>query len=706
MGKKTQKNKPKAHSSRADRRPLKSTGADGADNAILEGIDNAQTWSITADFICEYFQLPDLTTRSGLKEIHAKFGTIQTKLDHAFLANKDNVKVTGGIVSVWAKMSADAILRTKLFKAGFLTRLKPLLDDSYTRHLALQALCNVTHHGGSEARREIAQLTPRLSELMREHSDDAKLLELATVTIAHAVGAVISVEESPTAKEFRELKIHNVLQDTIENIRKPIASNYMIDHALGLLSGATQHCYKDCKAIPSLMTFLVACLRSDDLTIRCNAIGALIRLNDAGSEPDIRYYDPQKMIAAVSRRFPQNLGDIMMQYGLDKCDTTIILRTTADFQKAMMKCAQDRDLYALGKTLSQLIVRTEFSVAEGMFQAFNERTGQYEAMDIGLPFEMWTDALPICANALREKGSPSDLDMADIVDLKYLIIKQRIPDVVMLGNKAIERNPNLAYAYYAIGLGGDSKHSLRSVKKGLKCKNITPFVRNYMLWRAVDHAGNLAVSFLMEAKAGGKDYSEGVAFLMSALEDAKTFIAEAPPDSRNMQIILNWYIILTIALQGPEISTNLAELDLARKKLETADQFGKFLGNPPKRTQMRLTQEMIFDLYPKAVEEWKDVIARFDTGGSEDKSISAEKAEDDLAAWLDDLKVDDDSPQPERCSHPKINTNSVALYRCSWCSNPSAVLRKCGGCSKTRYCDQGCQKSHWSEHKRVCKAPA
>ena len=47
---------------------------------------------------------------------------------------------------------------------------------------------------------------------------------------------------------------------------------------------------------------------------------------------------------------------------------------------------------------------------------------------------------------------------------------------------------------------------------------------------------------------------------MSAREDAKTFIAEAPPDNRHMQTMLNWYIILTIAIKGPELSEGLAEL--------------------------------------------------------------------------------------------------------------------------------------------------
>ena len=34
--------------------------------------------------------------------------------------------------------------------------------------------------------------------------------------------------------------------------------------------------------------------------------------------------------------------------------------------------------------------------------------------------------------------------------------------------------------------------------------------------------------------------------------------------------------------------------------------------------------------------------------------------------------------------HPRVNPNTVELYRCTWCKNPSAALRKCSGCGKTR----------------------
>ncbi|KAI0371333.1 hypothetical protein BV20DRAFT_1035333 [Pilatotrama ljubarskyi] len=709
--KKRSKNKPRTTSTASS-----STGHSGT-YTIPEGffadIDNAGTWRLLIDVLCDYLGLPDLGTRSGLKKVHMNFPDISKKLDTVYVAaqRRQNERLMGAVVGVWAKMCADAILRDKLFHEGLVSKVMPLVEYDSTRHMALNALSVVTHHGGVVARREIARKNPQLVRLIQAHPDDAKVLELATVTMAHATSAVLGDEDPPDSGLLKEIQVRNVLKTTIENIRKPIASHYMIDHAMGLLTSSTRHCPQDCKATPSMLTLLVACLRSANIITRCSALGGLIRFTESESEPDRQNFDPQRLISAVQRRFPDNLSDLMMDYGVERCDTTLTLKSTVDYQRAMMRAAQDHDLVALGRTLATLIQRTEFAIAEGMFQADGPR-GSRETIDIGLPFTMWTDSLPHCARALRARGTPADLDMADVLDLKFFIIRSRIPDAVSLGQRAVERNPELAYAYYAVSMGADHQLGLRAVKKGLKCKNITPFVRQYLLWRAIEHAGDLGVSTLQDARGEGSDHTEGIAFLMSAWEDTKTFTAEAPPDNRHMQTILNWYVILTIAIKGPELSEDLRELDAARRKLDISEQFMNTIGFTIKKTQMRLARQLILDLYPKAVKEWGAFIKRFDELDSrldKQRPLSSDEAEDELAAWLDNLKLEDGSElhaniHPHACSHPKISMNNVALYRCSWCGNPSAVLRKCGGCGKTRYCDGQCQKKHWPDHKAECKA--
>ena len=116
----------------------------------------------------------------------------------------------------------------------------------------------------------------------------------------------------------------------------------------------------------------------------------------------------------------------------------------------------------------------------------------------------------------------------------------------------------------------------------------------------------------------------------------------------------------------------------------------RFLGLTIKKTQIRLTRELVLNQYVKAAEEFGAFIRRFDdldSRADQQRPISSTQADDDLAAWLENLKLEngEDESEPHMCSHPRISTNNVELYRCSWCGNPSAVLRKCGGCGKTRY---------------------
>jgi hypothetical protein len=466
--------------------------------------------------------------------------------------------------------------------AGFLTRLMPLLDMPMCLHLALRALSNVTHHGGKEARAEIARHTPVLVKVIEDHPDDAKAAELVVATMSHAVDAVTgSSEDHPDQKLLRNLDISSILKLFVEAMHRPDASRYLINHALAFFAGSTLHCYKECKAYTPVLTCLVASLRSKDLTTRCASLGGLIRLHHHEAEAEPRHYDPQKAIAACQRGYPDHLVDILMNYGFTRGDVVVTLKTTADNQEAFMKCARDRDLYCLGLSLAQFILRTEFSVAKGTFQSQNPRTGAMENMDIGLPFTWWDDALPFCANAIRERGKANEEDLADILDIKYFISKGRIPDAIAHAKSAIARNPSNAYFYYAITLGKDGTAGLRAAKKGLKCKKTTPFVRFALLHRAVVHAGDMGIILLQTAVVGDNKWEEGVAFLTSAMDDAKMYVEEAPPDSRHMKNVLYWYILLTLAINGPEISEDLRELQVWPFQLSRNTRFTSICSRTP-----------------------------------------------------------------------------------------------------------------------------
>ena len=401
-----------------------------------------------------------------------------------------------------------------------------------------------------------------ISHSYQSYPHDIQVIELATVTMLHAICAVLFNNDKPDPKVLKLINLPTVLEVTLENMRKPISTYYMMNHAIPLLTSSTLHCPEICHNYPPILKFPAACLHSKDLTVCYTAMGGLIRLHHHEAKPERVFHDPQKLIDQVLKGFPDHIADIMMDYGLIQCNTYATLQATHDFQKAMMAVVQDHDLLTLGRTLAELIVRTEFSIAKGSFEAEDPRTGKREAFNTSLPFTLWTESLPVCASKLRQTGQASDVDLADILQIKFFIIWQNILDAVVKAKAAIDRNLDIAYWYYTISLGANDEDGLRFAKKGLQCKHITNFLKFAMLYRAVEHAGSLAVTKLQEASQGDKTWEEGYAFLTSALDDAKEFIQRAPPDSRHLQNMLNWYIILTITYKGPEISVQLDELQV------------------------------------------------------------------------------------------------------------------------------------------------
>ncbi|KAH7922908.1 hypothetical protein BV22DRAFT_1121170 [Leucogyrophana mollusca] len=517
----------------------------------------------------------------------------------------------------------------------------------------IQAVCSKTGYWGDDIQRtpsivsnimplidvpECGSLALRLLATVAYHGGDEVHLGIARQTPA----LLRVLQESPNDLTAAELVISTLAHATRPVIYFDEAPSDMVISVLN---------------IPTLVQLVTEFMRRPGAVL-----SALVRLEGLSSESDQRSGDPAKLGA----------------YAI------------AGNRRAFLQCAQDHDLHALGMSPAEIISRTEFSIVEGSFQYLNERTRQMEVMDVGLPFNMWTDALPHCAKAIRAKGRPGGENMAETLEVESHIIRSRVGDAVAMAKESIQRGPKFPYFYYVTTLGKNLEDGLRSAKKGLKCGVISPFIRVALMHRTVEIAGNLGVTRLQESRVGDKKWEEGIAFLTSALDDAKTYPTEAPPDARHVKDVLYWYICLTITVKGPEISIGLGELQGALRKLRAADEISTHLGTPPPRTQIRMTQQNIAQRYDApGVRDRRSVVARFDGLSPTDlqkQTISPVKAKYDLAAWLDEMDVESgEQSYPGRSSHPRFSVNTVALYRCSWCGNPSAVLRKCSGCEKMRW---------------------
>ncbi|EIW77014.1 hypothetical protein CONPUDRAFT_129170 [Coniophora puteana RWD-64-598 SS2] len=752
---------PKAHKkskSGAKRKPQTEASTQHANDLCID-VDDVLGWNALVDLLCERLELPDLSTRSGLKRVHADFDKISERLEDVYKANAANERILGGIISIYTLMCADSILRNKLFHQGLLAKLMPLISKAQSadcRRLAIRALTTITHHSGAEIHSEILLEAPALIKVLQEHTDDLVVAENGIATLAHAAGSIMNDittygESGPPAKYIRALRAPELLRVVVDAVRRPGATYQLIAHATELLQCLTLRCHRECRACEPAVALVVANLRSSDMFVRCCALGGLLRLEALSAEQDQRVSDPAKLMAGVRRGFPEHVSDAMVAYGPQRCEVTGMMQCAAVYQRAMVEYAgaRERDLHTLGATLADLVLRNEFSIAEGAFGTEDLRTGrQTMDEDLGLGFTRWVDALPLCAGALRVGKHPERADMADILQMKFYVIRQRVMDAVRLAEERIEKGGRThPYFFYVMTLGTDLTKGLRCAKKALRMGDgMTPFVRFALMHRAVEMAAHLGVERVLDSVVGNRAWEEGIAFLTSALDDAKAYVAQAPPDARHMKNVVYWYVCLMIAVKGPDLALNLNELEVrgcplvegcvpALQRLRIAEEIGTITGTPPPKTQLRLTMQNILRLYAPAHKEWGKVVRRCDAL-SEDVAaeearapLDEEKASGDFAAWLGELKLNGDGSdgdgdgdgsgvdghsdrfgayggggcRPRPHAHPKVAPNRVALYRCSWCGNPSAVLRKCSGCEKARYCDQKCQGLHWSSHKGACK---
>ncbi|THU83077.1 hypothetical protein K435DRAFT_734270, partial [Dendrothele bispora CBS 962.96] len=674
-------------------------------------IDNADGWNQIVNILCDFYKLPDLTTRGGLKKIHNNFDTIFKRLDTAYKKHLPNDRIRCAILGIYSKMAVDSILRDKLFDRGLLPKLLELLEIPQCLYPALRYLSSVAHHGSPKVYLELTKQYKILLNVLNDHSDDLIVCELAVAILSHTINGVhfkvdLNHKSSPQYKLMQTLDMPTILTTVTSAMKQPNATRYCLGHGETLISYSALFHSKAILSNPSALNFLVAGLRSAEWESRCMCLAGLLRLYRLDSEDDIRLIDPNAMMNALMQKFPPAINDTLMDYGPTRCEVFVRTQTSRDFMSAIMQAAQDKDLFKLGLALYECVIRTEFSIPDGYFQGEDPRTGRVEKVDIGLPFQNYPDALPVCAKLFRTRGKAYQ-DKADVLDIKFLIMRQRVGDAAELARKSLTRNPDFAYYHYAISLVADAVVGLKAAKKGLKCKQTTPFIRFQLMQRAVEHAGELGIKMLEET--GGewdKKWEEGIAFLMSASEDARQFVAEGPPDNRYMRNVLYWNILLTLAIQGPAVTPNLEQVRPSIEKLKWTDDLADFLKLPTPKTCLRNTEQIVVKSFSAAVQEWGEVIERLGKDGGKGKHdvteppiVSPGVLEDNLAGWLDAMHMDDGGEAKLSCEHPKVNVNSVELYHCSWCGNPSAVLRKCAGCSLTRYCDSACQKAHWPDHK-------
>lgn len=133
-----------------------------------------------------------------------------------------------------------------------------------------------------------------------------------------------------------------------------------------------------------------------------------------------------------------------------------------------------------------------------------------------------------------------------------------------------------------------------------------------------------------------------IAYLQSALVDAKTYLDLAPIDDRLLRAIAARYLCLFIAIKGPHhVDAQLKDLQPIIRKLQLAERVSAVIWSDVVETIAKSTWSLIEANYTAAAKEWVDVFeaqaSRRGAKRSRGENDGSEQAERDAPDGLEDL---------------------------------------------------------------------
>ncbi|KAI0703156.1 hypothetical protein C8Q76DRAFT_632141, partial [Earliella scabrosa] len=604
------------------------------------------------------------------------------------------------VVCMITKMCTDPILRNWWFERGMVDKICPLLNHPSTRCLALHLLLIIIHLANQSHMsilETVARLNPTLVKLVHDVRDDRVVTELAMAIMSHTIICTSPGEYttiSPANPPAEIYGIRALLEVTISQLRQPATcSPALMMHAFTLLVLPSQdypHEYRHVTTAP-IQALLVASLRSRYLITRVIAMDALVNLCSVDAERDPPSYslDFQHIRRILTSASP--LPSYLSSVTIDRCNSTKVYQSVAGFVEVMSSFARDHNFHDHGREVAEIVQRSP-ATPEGEWRELEIREQIPESRR--LSFHQWSDVLLAFASALRNTGSSHDLDSADILNMKFLMIRGRTEEAAALGRQAIKRNPALTYAYYIVSLTSDRQSGYEAAIRGLECSDSTTFLRAQLLWRAVEAGVGRALDILEGAARGTSTTGTDLeAALLSALQHADMFTDENTLDDALMATMLGWRIIITIMLKGDNLDACLDTLKPTFQMVAEATEAMAFFGHPDKKSAISVAWKLIAQSARTAGEEWYSLVQIYDElDVSRLECPNGQGMGHELLQWFGRIE----------CKKHIPRTKS-RMRRCTSCGSANAILKRCTGCMIAKYCNAECQKRDWTRHRTECK---
>ncbi|RPD56413.1 hypothetical protein L227DRAFT_578872 [Lentinus tigrinus ALCF2SS1-6] len=642
------------------------------------------------DKTSELLRIPNLSRRSGLRRVHRRFPELAQQLNEIFDAAqaRHNMHLVDAIVNIWVKLCPDAILCHELLESGVLSKMMKILSGPVDVPRTFVSLSLISQYGDDTIKAQILRGASQLVYAMSiwRYPD---VIEHPIVTLAHSM-ELLFFEERSERGILSQIPFPSILSTTTDLLlAPPPPSPRTITHALPiLLFGAqvfTMVPSRQNEAIP-ILEMVAVLIRSPDVALRCVAMWLFSHLYpEEGLNPSEHNPRPYQRIPITEDHETREY--VQMEASSQR------------FVVGVWGLLESKDLLEFGEFMARTIREARYLYVDGFAPS------QRDFKNAGLPFKTWEEALPVAAALLRQEG---ELDDADDLELEYLMITDS-PKAASHAQEVMARNPQHVHAHFVfVSTSQDREANLQVAKRGAELENASPYWRRQLLVTLTELYGLKAWNLLLSSSPSDwRRRKIAEEYLEAQLKYAEIFVSVAPPDSRDLPRIIDCYVTCMLVLRGPQLSEDLAEIKPLLQLLERSQTELKKLDYPVGETHTTKGHKSLVQHFRTGIKKLSNFVealrahddvrtarippdaARWTPSSDDESSRWADWMDGVTASSLGSLITNgplqcgcggsDDTPRVE------INTYkcSVALYRCSRCSQITALVKQCGGCHGT-----------------------
>ena len=471
---------------------------------------------------------------------------------------------------------------------GVLKRIEKLLEDGPQSSICvlLSALTVITKHYAL-GRSDAARLNVRVLRLLEVHTDQPCIMEKAIITLIHVVSLTLDANPGIDDAYLADIAFGPVTRVALDAFCRPDVSYSVMTHVHCYMSSAVRSAPTMCRAEPAMLAFLVAHTRSKTITTRATSIQKLRSICQATFEKEpesVPSYDIVQMKKFLKDDVPPlPLQDSLGSRSLVVTETYALLRSEQEYRTVIARTGicgglGPRDLLAVGRGIAAVLQTCpiRYAVDTPAFCYYDIFDNPSEDLLATLP-KLLTDPcklLPAATKALRS-GTPSaaDRDAADILWIHHCLRHNDTLSAEECALSASHRSPDFAFAYYTLALVSSDERALRAAQRGLSCPSASPMLQHKLRYHAAVSAFGLALRMLRDGPPGcamRRAQSLGHAFLSRALREADAFVAEAPPDARDLATVHELRALIDLVMRGHEMDEDFAELDVSGSRPHTA----------------------------------------------------------------------------------------------------------------------------------------